>query len=555
MAIIHEFTSKKEYYNKLYQKRLNEGDLLGAFNLLKSLERENYIDYNLYKNFGLIYFKMQLYEDALESFYKCLTIIDNDKKVVIYGYIGATYHKISNTNMAGYYIQKFLQAKVVISEDFINQTLADFIDEVTNVEDSFYLAYPYEKADFSKQLLEADELFKNGDYEGVIELLSIIPNKNQYYFDALLKISVCKFLMNKVEDAISDITVALEIEEDNVYALCNIISMYYEINDKNSAKKYLKKLDGLQIEDEDELYKVIMLNCEISRPKKAEYFGEKYLKINAYDKSVLHMLAIVKYNLTKFEESYKLFKKLYVINNTFVASSYLAICENAIKYKSDREYKKLAYIYDVPKNLRKQIIEKLKAIMKNKEFVLGDENSKEFFSLMDYCFECQSYQMQASALSLISQIRTYSTIYYLKNLLIKGNVYDKIKQGIVGYLLDEDSVAEVKVQVGGIYKEITLFRPYFIKDDKKSVFFTAYIYAFAKMCFYENNLKKLCTTCEDLYEKSKEMELETSIGDVQSLSAVIYELSNIRKIKNRRDFAKFFNANLRNIKKIKELFN
>ena len=66
-------------------------------------------------------------------------------------------------------------------------------------------------------------------------------------------------------------------------------------------------------------------------------------------------------------------------------------------------------------------------------------------------------------------------------------------------------------------------------------------------------MKPIYLSATDIYKTLKEKGLLKEITDVRSLSAVIYELSTIAKIKSRREFASFFEGNLREIKRIKSL--
>ena len=550
MSVI-EFKGNDVYYKRLYEIRKEKGDLFGSITSLKSLERSAKKDFFLYYELSLTYLKMELYSQSLDNAFKGFNYCNENEKGLLYGLLSAIYHKIDNDQLAGHYLQLFIKSNTAVDDDFLYQTINDYIEKVTSIDNNFYIAYPYEKADFTKYLEQTEDLFKRGEYEKVISMLEIIPENSPFFVEALLKKSVCNFLLDKVYLEINDMKIAFSFDESDVYALCNLISMLYDDNQKEVAKAYIKKLDRLDIEDEDELYKVVMVNCEIGRHKKAIYYGEKYLKFKPFDKNVLHMTAIAYYNILDFENAYKKFKKAFMLTGTFTSSTYLAVCENAIKYGKEREYLKLNYIFDLPKNTRKIITKKLNDVIRNKDFKLTEENAKEFFSLMDYCFEGDNYHIQASALTLLSHITSLVVDEYLKSLLLKNNVYDRIKQGIIGHLIDADYIDELPVMLGGVYKKVNMYRPYFKNEDKESAFFTAYVYAFAKLVFFEKDLKKLCTTCEDLYEKAKENHIEFTNKDAKELGAVIYELSNYRKIQKRREFAKFFNVNLKKVKEIK----
>ncbi|MBQ9781659.1 MAG: tetratricopeptide repeat protein, partial [Clostridia bacterium] len=342
MSVI-EFESNDVYYKKLYDIRKERGDLFGCITSLKSLERSGEKDFFLYYEFALNYLKMEYYTQAFDNIFKAFNYASESEKNSLYALLGVANYKISNQDLAGYYIQKFLKSKSVVVDEFIHDQINEFIEDVTSVENNFYLAYPYEKADFTKYLEKTEEVFKSGDYEKVISMLEIIPKESKFYLECLLKRSVCNFLLGNEEIAILDMKTAISIDENDVYALCNLISMLYDNNQKDQAKEYVKKLDKLIINEEDELYKVIMVNSEIGRHKKAIYYGEKYLKINEYDKSVLLIIGIAYYNVGDYDSAYKKFKKLFILTENFTSSTYLAICNNAIKYGKNREIVAVGY--------------------------------------------------------------------------------------------------------------------------------------------------------------------------------------------------------------------
>ena len=79
----------------------------------------------------------------------------------------------------------------------------------------------------------------------------------------------------------------------------------------------------------------------------------------------------------------------------------------------------------------------------------------------------------------------------------------------------------------------------------------AYALCFAKLAPIENSLESLRLKALDMFYSGVDF---TLIKDIKSLSATLFELSGIKKIANRREFAKFFGANLKEVKRLKQLF-
>jgi hypothetical protein len=139
----------------------------------------------------------------------------------------------------------------------------------------------------------------------------------------------------------------------------------------------------------------------------------------------------------------------------------------------------------------------------------------------------------------------------MKKALISVNVYDRIKSGVLGFLTADGCDEEIGAVFGNVFRKIKFYKADFGAQD--TVFTEAYAYVFAKLAPMEKDMKPIYLSAISIYEKIKEKGLLLEIKDVRSLSAVMYELSSIAKIKSRREFANFFEGNLREIKRIKSL--
>ena len=203
-------------------------------------------------------------------------------------------------------------------------------------------------------------------------------------------------------------------------------------------------------------------------------------------------------------------------------------------------------------NDKLQVLKKITSLMKaSAEDRLIAQG--EAYDLAKYAFSSNSYQLQSSVVTLLGELATETAVEIMKKALISVSVYDRIKAGILGFLTADGFDGEQGAVFGNIFRKIKFYKAEFI--DKNSVFTEAYAYVFAKFAPIEKDLEPLKTSAESIYQKLKEKGVLNSVLDVRSLSAVIYELSTIAKIKSRREFASFFEANLREIKRIKSLID
>ena len=75
---------------------------------------------------------------------------------------------MNDEEAASYYFNKQIASGDRNPYDY-GEEMYDFFTDVSDAEGEFYLAYPYDKADFKKLLIECDDMFAQGLYEEVLE--------------------------------------------------------------------------------------------------------------------------------------------------------------------------------------------------------------------------------------------------------------------------------------------------------------------------------------------------------------------------------------------------
>ncbi|MBO5713126.1 MAG: tetratricopeptide repeat protein [Clostridia bacterium] len=553
MAEVLKFSNNEETFYKLYTKRKESGDYIGALFAIKSYKNVATNKLKVYSAFAETYYLLNQYEKSAEYFFKFLAVLDETNSqlksnyALAYAGLCALYYKVGNKSVAGYYAKKLIVLNVASVEPYA-EVVSEFLESVTSVEGNYYIAYPYDKADFNNLLAEAEETYRKGGYEKAIKMLEIIPPNSKFYADKLSINAVCKYITGDSEGAIKDFDNSLKLKPKNVDTLCNAISILNKLNKTKKANKYVKQLKQITTEDKAELYKSILLYTEIGEEDYAILSSEKYLKLNPYDVSVLILLGQIYYNNKYYNKAYDFFNKALEISSSHVPRYYKNLASN--KLKNLDAVNTLVYSLDVPDKERKKYIKCLKIFLSKsvKDFDLKDIDL--IYYIGNYAFESRSYEMQSLALSAISSMQdVYSNIYLAKQ-LCKLSVYDEIKSGIVGLLTIDDFEGEYPLCYGNLYKTINFEKVDFAGvggDVMKEAFSLCY----AKTLPSKEESSKLIITACRMYNTGIDF---SAFNDVYSLSAVIYELSNVKPITSRRDFAKIFKANLKEVKRLKQLF-
>ena len=544
MAKIYNAPRDEKAYLSLIDKKLNSKDYVGALLVSDTvLSLPCYDKINLYSLRAKIYYLMKQYARSAEEWFKYLEVATSEKLYGrAYNGLGACFYKMHDKNVAGYYFNRQIVNNKKAIYDYSSVT-AEFFEDMLSADKNYYLAYPYDKADFTNLLIKAEDLLRLGEYDKCIELLSIVPESSKHYANALVTTSIAKYFNGDIDGAVKDVELSVSLEKKAV-SVCNAISMFHSIGSEEKVDKYLEILKEIEISGEEDLYKVAVVYAEKGLHQKACFYAEKYLKINPYDTSMLLIYGIINYNLKLFDKAQEVFEKIYKINRSYVAKSYITYC----KEDRDENFLELEYSFDLHAGNRHGLIKDISALIKlsTKEKL---EKQEEIYQISNYALSTGVYQIQSTIITLLGEIATEKATLILKKMLLSLNVFDRVKSGIIGYLVASKTEGEICCCFGNIFRKINLYSAEFESDK----FTEAYAYVCAKLAPVEKELLPLKTSAEALYIKALDRGVLDMIDDVKALSAVMYELSSISNIKSRREYAKFFGASAAKINKIKQL--
>ena len=541
MAKIYTIRKDEGVLINLIEKKLNNNEPLKALLISDTLlGLEEYNAPNAHALRARIFYKMKRYSSACFEWFLYLSTSKNQNSYArAYNGLGACFYKMQDLSVAGYYFNRQIMADKKAVFEYSSVT-KEFYEEIVSVKNHYYLAYPFEKADFSHAFSKVEEYQRLNQHQKALDILKDVPVTSKQYKDALTLSSVSKYLNGDSEGAIEDVKKAISLKK-NAITICNAISMLNATNRLEDVDYFLELLDGVKVETEEELYKVAMVNAELKRDEIAKKYAIKYLKINPYDTTMLLVLGMINYNLKLFDEAEKYLIKAYQINRCEVNKFYL-------DYIKRKDFNLIQYSFDIPYTTRLEIVNKISDYLKLNESELL-EVQEDIYNISNYAFSTPYYQMQSSAVTLLGQLNTKKAVELMKNSLLNLTAYDRVKSGVVGFLVASGYEGELSVVYGNIYKTITVYKANF---EENSTFIEAYAYAVSKLSPMEKNFLPIKESGEKIYNALKKNGLLSTVSDVRSLSAVMYELSNISNIKSRREFSKFFGANLIEIKSIKE---
>ena len=585
MAKIYTAEKNAEALEKLYNKRIVDGDYIGAVNVLNSLASISFNLVKLFEYYAKTYFYLEQYEKSAEYWFKYLTAIENtkstsvndlfnseneeqtvqknylkkDNRALAYAGLGSDFYKSNNISLASYYFKYYVSNSKTVAVDYV-ATFKDFLSSYTKIDKNYYLVYPYKDADFTKLIEKAEETYRIGKYEDAISELEVIPKESKFYSKKLILTALCKYFLNDNDGAVADFDKVVKLDGDNPTVLCNAISVYNKLGLTKKTKKCLDKLKKIKLSTDDETYKYIMVLTEVGEEDLALSLGEKYLKSNPYNTSVMLIMGQIYYNKGNFKLSYDYFHRYTQITNDWIGRNYRSLANNALLGKKKVEV--IDYNFDVSYDTFIKVAKSVSKLVDELENGKLDKDGEDFaLYLAEYVYgKCSynNYAMQIRLLEVLNAYQTEKTKAYVLDLLLKFNVYDVIKMQIIEDVILSGYFGEISVVVSNVYKRFKIYNvPY--KTESDFALLKAYAKCFSKVVpveEYPDSLDDAIKKLNKAYNEVKKLKIDfNEIIDLNSLAAVLYEHSKIKTIKNRKGFAQYFNTTLKEIKKIKELLS
>lgn len=565
MADIYTFSNNNKTLKNLYYKRFANGDLIGALLILKSMRARNGNDFTLCEKFCEVYYSMRRYVQCVNEAFAYLSAVDKIKNgemaddannVFDTGYtegsakaycaLGAAFYKLDMKDEAGYYFDKQIKTSQSFF-DIYTDAMESFFEYCSRQTSGYRVVSDEEK--FLCNLETGDALYVRGAFHGAISEFQNIKGSSKYYKEALYKTALCYYSLKDEQTADKYFTTMIK-EYPNYYkGLFTALSVYYKTGRKVKVKNILAKLKDVNFTEEDDIYRALVTYCEVGMYDEAEKYIDKYFSINPYDVDSCILVGQLRYNQGDIDDALKYFTKAYQISESVVTKSYVDLIKDR---KSGKDVPAvLEFTFDLQIDDRSKILDIINYYMTADIEEYTEADFEKITYLVDYAYQSDSLAYQSVATTILASIDADESRKKLTDALLSTSVLDSVKSIIVSTLVLEEFDGYANAVFCNAYRRIRFYKTEF-SGKGGDVMADAYSLCFAKLVPFVDDLKPLSDTAKSLFYDSG-ADLST-VEDVNSLAAVIFELSKIMPIAKRREMSQFFDANLKEIKRIKELF-
>ena len=124
---------------------------------------------------------------------------------------------------------------------------------------------------------------------------------------------------------------------------------------------------------------------------------------------------------------------------------------------------------------------------------------------------------------------------------------DNIKRSLIALIVFKGYLGELSFIYGNMFNKLDVPQPDFIENC--GIFREAYSVCVSKLAGLEDNIMPIKLAIDKISIAIENGLDINAFDDVFSLSAVIFEISHIKKITSRRAFLEYFKANQRTVKR------
>ena len=541
-------------YVKLAKQKIENSDVLSGitllFTALKYIPSEQ--SYKIYQLLAQAYRQIEEYDSSNGFWYKYLAEAPKNLYSKAYDGLGDNYLASDDLFNSAYYYNLSCNDGKKQDESLSEDVLEKFFYKLKSPKE-YYLAYPFNKADFSVLEHNAKNAFSSGDFNLALDIyLKIPPEKLSDY--AIENVTLSCYALNKVDVAIDVCRKILKANTNNFSAICNLSSLYNSQDNQDKANYYYELAKSLFNDSVDQSFTIY--DCAIEQ-KDGSLIRRCYKNITKEfpnETAIIFPYAIMLSNCGEYQEAYKqisYLRKLFPsdIEYKFFADYLNKLCATG---QDDKGFLPFDYKKELPE---KQILEYVKRIedVYAQSILVGNVVLKKqdlnvfVWSILhgDPLF----YKHSIFLLAFSGKPWAYKV---LTDLLIDVKTIASAKSQIIYSLIVNGYNKDFFVVANKFFIKLKYVKIPFEDKPNGEIFLAGYASAVSKMVFWNiNNTSKLCISANKVYKALKDRVNELKIIQ-QEVAVLSLSLCKFNKALNINNLCDFFGAD---IQRVTELFN
>ena len=500
MRNVVEKTESLNFYKNLADKKADAGSLTDALGLYLTVLKADAKNLTAIADVADCYADMGLLELSNKYWFLYLTVAARDKESIAYEELAINYFYMDNLWASSYYFRLKVERDGFISEEGLDEEIIKFFSSSDALRDLYYIAYPYDKADYSGIAKIAKRAFSAGDLSRAIKVYRKIPAECRTeeisgdYATAL-------FLAKYDDEAIEVCKDSLIRHGENVNAYCNLSSVYAAKGDTDKAEHYYSRALGARKGIDAENYKIAACAIERGDDLTAKNSISVILKERPYDDVMTFFYAIACINLGDYESAKTMIETARKINPEddiyrYYSALFNDICEN---YSLADEFLPLKYVKGLPKSTESAIKREINKLVNGKLpcSALLDDNVRQH---LKYALKFEDRKTAKSAAFLLGSSERQEDKETIFAALIDGEVDDEVKNALIYLLIVGGEKRKINAVIGDCFCSVKPKKVIFENKKDAEIYKSAHALALVKTMRWETaDSAKIAFNMNELY--------------------------------------------------------
>ncbi|NLT16271.1 MAG: tetratricopeptide repeat protein [Clostridiales bacterium] len=309
----------------------------------------------------------------------------------------------------------------------------DFLD-VLRMQDNLYSDHTDMPQDYSLAM-KGKDLLDNGEYEKAIEMFSDLLKKDDSLVFVQNNLALAYYCNKDLDRAIEVSRKVLAECPNNIHANCNMAIFCREKEDEARVREAVRRILRINTKDPEEIHKICITFCELGMHQDAQRMLKQLLSYYAFDKKVLHYLAVSHFNLQQYHAALDYWNRVLKLDPMNTVAGYYRNLSNQYLLREMPE-RQLSYHYQVPFD---EIIRRIKYLNDCVRLSVQDlrehwEHDPEFFGIINWGLEINDAIIKKAVINLVASFRDERAIELLKAYILRRNEPDELKQEVFALL-------------------------------------------------------------------------------------------------------------------------
>ena len=479
-----QFDKSKDRVFRLADELKEKEDYLGALSLLFSvIQKEK--DHTAYKKIAEIYALIEQFEASNLFWFRYLYYAPKNEVAFCYEELAINYFYLDNIWASGYYFHKKLSVDGVISKQNIDPEIMDFFSGEEAKKHAFRVVYPFDKADYSLEKVNAKRAIRMGAFkESVLEIEKIpIPCSDE---ETLNDQAVSLLMENKLSQAEEVARFSIEKFGETVNSYCTLSTIFDMKKDYENAEFYYQKALSVSNGKSEDFYRLVSCSIERKDHKKANECLYKILLERPNEYIMRFFYAVSFINLGNFESALRELKKVYLYNpRDFIVEYYIDLVKDFLNGKTENQkFLPLEYNKELPKKEGQKWEKKIKELAKNLESATSQLKGEKARKLLIYGMLFGKDNLMRSSVMLLSLLDAKIVKDIALTVLLNPEVGQEVKKLLLYALVLKGVKGKIGIVAGSYYCEINLKKLLCEKKNGSRFYILAYALCLSRMVFY-----------------------------------------------------------------------